>query len=70
MRPKVTVIRLDPEYPRILRWVYVMSHHGGGGLKYFYRSAFFRWLRVQLLMIEDYAYEGEYFCEDPKLRLP
>ena len=30
MRPQVTMSRIYPEYPRMLRWVYIMSHHGGG----------------------------------------
>ena len=65
MRPQVAVSRLDPEDPRMLKWVYVMACHGGGGSKVVYGSTFFRWLRGQLLMIKDYAYEGEDFCEDP-----
>ena len=69
MRPQVNVSRLDPEDPRMLRWVYVMAHVGGEGHKFVYKSAFFHWLRGQLLMIEDYAYEGVDFCKDPELPL-
>ena len=61
IRPQVTVSRLDPEDPRMLRWVYIMAHHGDRGPKVVYGSAFFRWLRGKLLMIEDYAYEGADF---------
>ena len=59
MRPQVTMSRLDPEDPRMLRWVYIITRHGGGGPKVVYRSAFFRWLRGQSLMVEDYDYKGE-----------
>ena len=41
MRPQVSMRRLDPEDPRMLRWVYIMAHHGGGGLKVVYRASFF-----------------------------
>ena len=61
--------RLDVEDPRMLIWVYVMARHGVGGPKVVYGSTFFHQLRVQLLMIEDYAYEGGKFCEDPELPL-
>ena len=47
-----------------------MAHHGGGGSKVVCASVFFPWLWNQLLMVEDYAYEGEEFREDPKLPLP
>ena len=70
MRPQVAVSRFDVEDPRMLIWVYVMARHDGGGSKVIYRSVFFRWLRNQLLMIEDYAYEGENFHEVPKLPFP
>ena len=70
MRPQVVMRKLDTEDPRMLRWVCVMACHGGGGSKVIYISIFFLWLRNQLLMIEDYAYEGENFCEDPELPLP
>ena len=45
MRPQVNMSRLENKDPRILRWVYVMACHGGGGPKVVYGSAFFRWLR-------------------------
>ena len=70
MRPQVAMSRLYPEDPRMLRWVYVITRHSGGVSQVVYGSTFFCWLRVLLLMIEDYAYEGEYFHEDPKLPLP
>ena len=31
---------------------------------------FFRWLQDQILMVEDYAYTGTDFTEDPNLPLP
>ena len=66
----MTVSRLEPEDPRMLRWVYIMARHGDRGPKVVYGSAFFRWLRGKLLMIEDYAYEGADFRDDPELALP
>ena len=47
-----------------------MALHGGGGPKVVYGEVFFRWLRGQLLMIEDYSYEGVDLCDDPELALP
>ena len=41
MRPQVVVRRLDAEDPRMLRWVYVMARHDGGGSKVIYGSVFF-----------------------------
>ena len=70
MRPHVTMSRLDPEDPRILRWVYIMARHGGEGHKFVYESAFFHWMRGQLLMVEDYAYEEADFWDEPELALP
>lgn len=46
-----------------------MARHGGGHV-YSYSPAFFSWVRVQLLMIEDYAYSGTNFWNDPDLALP
>ena len=51
-------------------WVTAMPRLGGGGPKVSYGLGFFPWLRNQLLMVEDYAYEGAEFCDDPKLALP
>ena len=70
MRPQVTITRLDPEDPRMLAWVIAMLHFRGGGPKVTYGSGFFHWLRNQLIMVEDYAYEGEDFRNDPELVLP
>ena len=53
----------------MLSWVMVMPLHGGGGPKVSYRSGFFHWSRNQLLMVEDYAYEGSYFHDDSELAL-
>ena len=41
MRAQVNVRRLDPEYPRMLRWVYVTAFHGGVGPKVVYGLSFF-----------------------------
>ena len=58
MRPQVTITRIEHEDPRMVSWVMTMPHVGGEGPKVSYGSGFFHWLRNQLLMVEDYAYEG------------
>ena len=70
MRPQVTITELEPEDPKMIAWVTSMPLLGGGGPKVSYRSGFFHWLRSQLLMVEDYAYEGADFRDDPELALP
>ena len=47
-----------------------MAHTGGGRAKVKFEAAFFRWLRDQILMIEDYAYAGTNFRGNPNLPLP
>ena len=61
MRPQVTITRLEPKDPRMLAWVTTMPLLGGERPKVSYGSGFFHWLRNQLLMVEDYAYEGADF---------
>ena len=63
----MAITRLEPKDPRILAWVTSMPHLRGGGPKVTYSSGFFRWLRNWLLMVEDYAYEGADFRNDPEL---
>ena len=53
----------------MLQWVYIMAHTGGRGAKVNYGSAFFHWLDDQLLMVEDYAYDGTEFRGYPNLPL-
>ena len=65
----MTMSRLENKDPRILRWVLVMSLYGGRGHKVVYGSTFFCWLRGQILMIEDYSYEGANFRDDLELVL-
>ena len=66
----MTITRLEPEDPRMIALVTSMPHLGGGRPKVSYRSVFFHWLRNQLLMVEDYAYEREDFRNDLELVLP
>ena len=47
-----------------------MPHLSSRGPKVSYGSRFFPWLRNQLLMVEDYAYDGADLCHDPELALP
>ena len=69
LRPHVTITRLEPEDPRMIAWVIVMPCLGGAAHKFIYGDGFFRWLRNKLLMIEDYAYDGENFHHDLELVL-
>ena len=47
-----------------------MAHIGAGRGKVKFGDPFFRWLRDQILMVEDYAYAGTNFTGDPDLPLP
>ena len=47
-----------------------MACTGAGRGKLKFGDPFFQWLRDQLLMVEDYAYEGIDFSGDPNLPLP
>ena len=69
LRPQITITRLEPEDPRMLAWVTAMPCLGSAVPKVSYGAGFFRWLRNQLLMIEDYAYDGVDFHHDPELVL-
>ena len=46
-----------------------MAHTGAGRGKVKFGDSFFRWLRDQLLMVEDYAYAGTNFSGDPNMLL-
>ena len=54
----------------MLRWVQVMARTGAGRGRVKFGDLFFRWLRDQILMNEDYAYVGTEFTRDPNLPLP
>ena len=47
-----------------------MAHTGAGGGKLKFGDPFFRLLRNQILMVEDYAYVGTDFHGDIDLPLP
>jgi hypothetical protein len=51
------------------RWVDLMARHGGMPIIK-YDQDFFQWLRDHLIMVEEYAYAGTNFREDPDLALP
>ena len=53
----------------MLQWIEIMAHTSGGRSKVKYGSTFFHWLEDQILMVEDYAYDGTYFRGDPYLPL-
>ena len=44
------------------------TREGRGRVKF--GDPFFRWIRDQILMVEDYAYVGTDFTGDPDLPLP
>ena len=47
-----------------------MARTGVGRGKVKFNDPFFRWLRDQILMVEDYAYAGTDFTKEPDLPLP
>ena len=47
-----------------------MARTRAGKGKVKFSDPFFRWLRDQILMVEDYAYVGTDFSGDPDLSLP
>ena len=47
-----------------------MARIGAGSGKVKFGDPFFRWLRDQILMVEDYAYAGIDFNRYPDLLLP
>ena len=47
-----------------------MAHTGASRGRVKFGDLFFRWLRDQMLMVEDYAYAGIDFTGDPDLPLP
>ena len=47
-----------------------MARTGAGRGKVKFCDPFFRWLRDQILMVEDYACAGNDFSGDPDLPLP
>jgi hypothetical protein len=46
-----------PEDPGMLRWCNLMAQHVAG-LIIKYNDSFFEWLRLYMLMVDDYAYVG------------
>jgi hypothetical protein len=51
------------------RWCDLMSRHVAGPIIK-YNDTFFDWMEPQILMIDDYAYVGMDFHNDPDLVLP
>ena len=58
-----------PREPRMARWAALMPK-SGGGQQMSWRPEFFRWLRRQLIVVEDCPYAGTDFTGDPDLPLP
>ena len=70
MRPQVTFQSVRAWDPLMLRWVHIMAHTGAGSGRVKFGDAFFKWLRDQMIMVEDYAYAGIDFTGDLDLPLP
>jgi hypothetical protein len=58
-----------PQDPRMKRWVDLMARHVAGHIIK-YNDVFFEWLRNQILMVDDYAYDGLDIRGYPNLALP
>ena len=70
MRPQVVFTELRARDARMQRWVWIMAYAGVGRGKVKFGDLFFRWLRDQILMVEDYAYVGTDFSSGLDLPLP
>ena len=70
MRLQVVFKSLRARDPRMLSWIQVMARTGAGRGRVKFGDPFFRWLRDQILMVEDYAYAGIDFSGDATLPLP
>ena len=70
MRPRMSLGPFDTREPRQGRWSSLNPRIGGGLIWHFFEEDFFQWLHGQIVMINDYAYEGMDFTGDPDLMLP
>ena len=70
MRSQVIFTELREREPPMLRWVDIMDCTGGGRAKVKFKVSFFHWFHDQILMIEDCAYAGTDFRDNPDLPLP
>ena len=60
-----------PQEPRIMRWVAVMARHPEEGSKVVrFPLEYFRWLRNQIFVIQDFPYAGMDYRGDPDMALP
>ena len=68
------LIFVDPgehREPRMVRWVALMSRHGGDGCVVVrFTPTYFHWLQNQIFAIEDFSYAGIDFRGDPEMSLP
>jgi len=70
MRPRMSLGPLDPRELIKGQWASLDPRTGGGPIWYFIEEDFFEWLSGQIVMINEYAYEGMDFTDDPNLILP
>lgn len=66
------LIEVDPTLPWdpwMVRWSELM-HRIMGGQQMSYKPTFFSWLLRQLIVVEDWPYNGTDFSRDPKMPLP
>ena len=70
MCPQMSLGPLDPREPRQGRWSSLDPCTRGGPIRHFFDEDFFQWLHSQIVIFDDYAYEGMDFTGSPDLMLP
>ena len=60
-----------PQEPKLMRWVAIMARHPEEGSEVVqFLHEYFRWLRNQLFVIQDFPYVGMDYRGDPDMTLP
>ena len=54
--------------PQMRRWVEIMARHGRGHV-YTYPATFVHWVERKIICIDDYAYAGSDFRNNPDMML-
>lgn len=70
MRPRVILGPFDLRETRQGRWSSPDPRTGGGPLRNFFDEDFFQWLRSQIVIVDDNAYEGIDSTSDLDFMLP
>jgi len=69
MRPRVSRVAPGPREPRMAQWTEMMARIGGGIPTNQFGHEFWDWWADQTPFIDDYAYAGVDFRQDPDLPL-